>query len=77
MAYAFARDKGIPSFFDHVSPRTGVPVRTSKLAIGQHLTALDQVALTFVDAVFLMATLAFLLAVPSLGSSVAFAAATR
>ncbi|KKA26886.1 hypothetical protein TD95_003266 [Thielaviopsis punctulata] len=54
MMYAFARDGGIPAFFNHVHDGLKVPVRTIWLAV----------------------TLAFILALPSLGSSVAYAAAT-
>ena len=54
MMFAFARDRGLPPFFDHVDHKWGAPIRTICLA----------------------AFLAFLLALPSLGSSVAFAAAT-
>ena len=54
MMFAFARDRGLPPFFDHVDPKFGAPIRTVCLA----------------------AFLAFLLAIPSLGSSVAFSAAT-
>ena len=54
MMFAFARDRGLPPFFDHVDEKFGSPIRTVCLA----------------------AFLAFLLAIPSLGSSVAFSAAT-
>ena len=54
MMFAFARDHGLPPFFDHVNKEFEAPIRTICLA----------------------AFLAFLLAVPSLGSSVAFSAAT-
>ncbi|ETN41018.1 uncharacterized protein HMPREF1541_02951 [Cyphellophora europaea CBS 101466] len=54
MMFSFARDGGIPRFFNHVDKRWKSPIRT----------------------VWLAATLAFLLATPSLGSTVAFAAAT-
>lgn len=54
MMFAFARDHGLPPFFDNVNQQFGAPIRTICLA----------------------AILAFLLAIPSLGSSVAFSAAT-
>ncbi|CDZ98304.1 apc amino acid permease [Phaffia rhodozyma] len=54
MYYAFARDGGIPRFFDKIEPRFSAPVRTVWLAV----------------------FLSFLLALPSLGSSVAYSAAT-
>lgn len=54
MMYAFARDRGLPSFFAHVDERVSSPVRT----------------------IWLAAFLAFCLGLPSLGSSVAFSAAT-
>lgn len=54
MMYAFARDGGLPSFFDKVDSKHASPVRT----------------------VWLSCLLAFCLALPSLGSSVAFSAAT-
>lgn len=54
MMYGFARDGGLPKFFDHVDDRFKAPVRT----------------------IWLAAFLAFCLSLPSLGSSVAFSAAT-
>ncbi|GAA5931112.1 hypothetical protein JCM3775_000804, partial [Rhodotorula graminis] len=54
MCFAFARDAGLPRFFDKVGARTGAPVRTVWLAV----------------------VLAFCLALPSLGSAVAFTAVT-
>uniref|UniRef100_A0A060TFK1 ARAD1D15884p n=1 Tax=Blastobotrys adeninivorans TaxID=409370 RepID=A0A060TFK1_BLAAD len=54
MMYAFARDGGIPRWFDSVDPRFQSPVKT----------------------VWLAAFLAFCLALPSLGSDVAYSAAT-
>ncbi|KAJ7579107.1 APC amino acid permease [Mycena floridula] len=54
MMYAFARDRALPPFFSHVSPKLKSPTRTIWLAV----------------------TLSFILGLPSLGSSVAFAAAT-
>jgi amino acid transporter len=54
MMFAFSRDRGIPSFFNHVSATHKSPTRTILLA----------------------AFLAFVLALPSLGSTVAFSAAT-
>ncbi|GAA5854380.1 hypothetical protein JCM9279_001027 [Rhodotorula babjevae] len=52
--FSFARDSGIPRFFDHVDKRTEAPIRTVWLAV----------------------VLAFCLALPSLGSAVAFTAVT-
>ena len=54
MMFGFARDGGLPKFFDQVDKRFRSPIRT----------------------VWLAATLSFLLAIPSLGSTVAFSAAT-
>lgn len=54
MMFGFARDGGLPKFFDKVDTRFRSPIRT----------------------VWLAATLSFLLAIPSLGSTVAFSAAT-
>lgn len=54
MMFGFARDGGLPSFFNKVDHRFKAPIRT----------------------IWLAATLSFLLAIPSLGSDVAFAAAT-
>ncbi|CCC13422.1 unnamed protein product [Sordaria macrospora k-hell] len=54
MMFAFARDRGIPTFFHQVDARFKSPIR----------------------AVWLAAFLSFILALPSLGSEVAFAAAT-
>lgn len=54
MMFGFARDRGLPRFFNSVNLRFAAPIRTICLA----------------------AFLAFLLAIPSLGSSVAFSAAT-
>lgn len=52
--FGFARDRGLPRFFNNVSLKFAAPIRTICLA----------------------AFLAFLLAIPSLGSAVAFSAAT-
>lgn len=52
--FGFARDGGLPHFFNNVDARFRSPIRT----------------------VWLGAFLSFLLAVPSLGSTVAFSAAT-
>ncbi|KAL9003882.1 MAG: hypothetical protein Q9188_003267 [Gyalolechia gomerana] len=54
MMFGFARDGGLPRFFDKVDERYRAPIRT----------------------IWLGAFLSFLLAVPSLGSTVAFSAAT-
>lgn len=54
MMFGFARDKGLPPFFNKVDARFKSPIRT----------------------VWLAAFLSFLLAIPSLGSTVAFSAAT-
>ncbi|KAL8980163.1 MAG: hypothetical protein Q9177_005956, partial [Variospora cf. flavescens] len=54
MMFGFARDGGLPHFFDNVDARFRAPIRT----------------------IWLAAFLSFLLAVPSLGSTVAFSAAT-
>ena len=54
MMFGFARDHGLPPFFNKVDARFKSPIRT----------------------IWLAATLSFLLAIPSLGSSVAFSAAT-
>lgn len=54
MVFAFARDAGLPRWFDKVEARTGAPIRT----------------------VWLSVVLAFCLALPSLGSVVAFTAVT-
>lgn len=52
--FGFARDGGLPRFFNNVDARFRAPIRT----------------------IWLAAFLAFLLALPSLGSTVAFSAAT-
>lgn len=54
MMFGFARDGGLPQFFNNVDARFHAPIRT----------------------IWLAAFLSFLLAVPSLGSTVAFSAAT-
>ncbi|KAL8973089.1 MAG: hypothetical protein Q9197_002494 [Variospora fuerteventurae] len=54
MMFGFARDGGLPHFFDNVDAKFRAPIRT----------------------IWLAAFLSFLLAVPSLGSTVAFSAAT-
>lgn len=54
MMFGFARDGGLPHFFDKVDERFRAPIRT----------------------IWLGAFLSFLLAIPSLGSTVAFSAAT-
>ncbi|KAG7002409.1 hypothetical protein G7Y79_00027g061010 [Physcia stellaris] len=54
MMFGFARDGGLPHFFNSVDARFKSPIRT----------------------IWLAATLSFLLAIPSLGSTVAFSAAT-
>ena len=73
MMYAFARDGGIPGhkFFHKVDPKTQSPVRTGALHACWILPLCSRHYL-----VWLACTLSFILALPSLGSSVAFAAAT-
>ena len=82
MMFAFSRDGALPKFFHKVDARFQSPIRTSK-----HYAVVNlQETLTYIVLyetnrcvemiVWLAATLSFLLAVPSLGSSVAFAAAT-
>ena len=73
MAYAFARDGGIPKFFDHVNPRLQVPVRTSEFELAAAEFGFTD---TLPLLVCLMAFLSFCLGLPSLGSTVAFSAAT-
>lgn len=72
MMYAFARDGGIPGheFFRKVDSKRGTPVRTGPYRGYIWDRFLDR------HTVWLACFLSFLLALPSLGSSVAFAAAT-
>ncbi|KAG6327888.1 hypothetical protein ID866_11201 [Astraeus odoratus] len=72
MMFAFARDGGIPGheFFRKVDSKHATPIRTGTHSmISSHHTELLPV-------VWLACLLSFLLGLPSLGSSVAFAAAT-
>jgi amino acid transporter len=72
MMYAFARDGGIPGhkFFHYVDKKTKSPVRTGKVQF------VYEFYLTYRCLVWLACTLSFILGLPSLGSTVAFAAAT-
>jgi len=78
--YAFARDGGIPGhkFFNYVSPTWKSPIRTGSIAFSYLLHCVLLTTLAFVVwlPVWLACTLSFILGLPSLGSSVAFAAAT-
>lgn len=76
MMFAFARDGGIPGhkFFQKVDAKRQSPVRTSR---SQSCCALIRCAHeTPCLSVWLACTLSFILGLPSLGSSVAFSAAT-
>ena len=71
---SYARDRALPGFFDDVSKRWECPIRTS----GSHLklTYRPLIADALAGAVWLGVFLSFCLALPSLGSLVAFSAAT-
>jgi hypothetical protein len=75
MMYAFARDGGIPGhkFFNKVDPKRKVPVRTGMYS--SH-NAATEITSQRNFAVWLACFLSFCLGLPSLGSTVAFAAAT-
>lgn len=85
--YAFSRDGALPgsTFFHKVNERTKTPVRTGKVQLINHFLRLFFSIIfapnTFLvtktnKTVWLAATLSFILGLPSLGSSVAFSAAT-
>lgn len=77
MIYAFARDGGIPGhrFFHSVDKRWKSPVRTGEsLDLSSDSTQFRIYGIVW--SVWLSCLLAFLLGLPSLGSSVAFSAAT-
>ena len=73
MMFAFSRDGALPSFFHKVDVRFKSPIRTGKPS-GPSVCSFIPYLYLFL--VWLAATLSFLLALPSLGSTVAFGAAT-
>lgn len=74
--YAFARDGGIPGhrFFGKVNQRWKSPIRTG--GFDRAIFALSRANGCIEFKVWLACTLSFILGLPSLGSSVAFSAAT-
>lgn len=78
MIYAFARDGGIPGhrFFHSVDKRWKSPVRTGEPSQDSFSHNTHPTIHGLVWSVWLSCLLAFLLGLPSLGSSVAFSAAT-
>lgn len=75
MMYAFARDGGIPghNFFAKVNPQWKSPIRTGTFSTSWTMRSNHWLHGRLV---WLACTLSFILGLPSLGSSVAFAAAT-
>jgi amino acid transporter len=73
MMYAFSRDGALPGskFFQHVDPTTKTPVRT-----GKNDKIFELLKDFIVFPVWLAVILSFMLGLPSLGSQVAFSAAT-
>ena len=82
MMFAFSRDGALPRFFHKVDARFQSPIRTGKhpfFDVHEGRPSCNVAPKTddcIKTIVWLAATLSFLLAIPSLGSSVAFAAAT-
>ena len=77
MMFAFSRDGALPRFFHQVDARFQSPIRTGRLEFERFSNlGREERKLTIGATVWLAAFLSFLLALPSLGSTVAFSAAT-